>query len=306
MGVQKRVQKGVSASLIPELVLGRDSNSFKVSETGFVVDTILGPIDAAVKCGFQKPVMIANTAGVVHWVNFGDGSLTTLASGANGVSAKKIIVTAADGVTADVNGVTGTVSSAASNFTTAGAQAGDLLINASGGADDGTFTILSVDTAHRVTVDTTVHGAFVGLAAQSFTIASIHVGTFTSAGATFVIDLVHVGDTLTIANGADAGTYAVVSIDGATQLTVNTAAKAGGFTGVAAENYTVKTIITPPTDFTNGIMIPPNSLIVLPSGTKNWVRSDSSAVGAYVCTEQILQDGDQQQPVFPNNNPANP
>lgn len=302
----KRIQKAVGSTLIDQLVLNRDANSKKVSETGFTVDSILGPIDAAIQCGFQKPIMIANTAGVIHWVNFSDGSLVTIASGVNGVSAKKVIVTAVDGVTANVSGVTGTVSSAASNFTTAGVQAGDLLVNASGGADDGTFTILSVDTAHQVTVDTTVHGAFVGLAAQSFTIDSIHVGTFTSAGAAFIADLVHVGDTLTIANGADAGSYAVVSIDGATQLTVNTAAKVGGFVGVAAETYTVKTINTPPTDFTNGIMIPPNSVIMLASGTKNWVRSDSTAVGAYVCTEFVIRDGDQQQPVSPNTNPANP
>jgi len=75
MAIKKRVQKAVSASLIPELVLNRDANSYKVSETGFQVDTFLGAIDTAKNCGAQKPVVIANSDGSVHFVRFGDASV---------------------------------------------------------------------------------------------------------------------------------------------------------------------------------------------------------------------------------------
>ena len=138
MAAKKRVQKATPATLIPELVFNRDANSYKVSETGFCVGTILGAIDSAQKCGRNKPVLIANTAAAVHYVKFG-----------------------------------------ASN--------------------------------------------------------------------------------------------------------------------VAA-----------PTGLTDGIMIPAGSLVVLASGPNEYIRSDSASVGAYVGTEQILDDGDQQQPVFPNTNAANP
>lgn len=123
---------------MPELAFNRDANSYKVSETGFAVGVILGAIDSAKECGRNKPVLVANSAAVIHFVKFGSSS-------------------------------------------------------------------------------------------------------------------------------------------------------------VAA-----------PTGLSDGIMIPPNSLIVLASGTNQFIRSDSNAVGAYVATEQILDDADQQQPVFPNPNAANP
>lgn len=75
MATKKRVQKAVPATLIPELTFNRDANSCKVSETGFEVDTFLGAIDTAKNCGPQKPVIIANSDGLIHFVRFGDASV---------------------------------------------------------------------------------------------------------------------------------------------------------------------------------------------------------------------------------------
>jgi hypothetical protein len=75
MAGKKRVQKAISATLIPELVVNRDANSIKVSETGFQVETFLGAVDTAQPCGQEKPVLIANSDGLIHYVRFGDSAV---------------------------------------------------------------------------------------------------------------------------------------------------------------------------------------------------------------------------------------
>lgn len=81
----KRMRKSVSASVIPELVFNRDGNSFKVSETGFSVETFLGTLNTAKECGKNKPVMIANSAGTVAYVKFGDSAVVAPTGLADGV-----------------------------------------------------------------------------------------------------------------------------------------------------------------------------------------------------------------------------
>jgi hypothetical protein len=53
-----------------------NANSDKVSETGFdFTGGILGPINTAVLCGANKPVMVCNTDTVVRFVLFGDNTV---------------------------------------------------------------------------------------------------------------------------------------------------------------------------------------------------------------------------------------
>lgn len=71
----KRKKDSRGASLMPVLSFNDGANSFKVSETGFDVVTILGSLATAVECGKNKPVIIANNAAAAAFIKFGTSAV---------------------------------------------------------------------------------------------------------------------------------------------------------------------------------------------------------------------------------------
>lgn len=167
---------------------------------------------------------------------------------------QRVLVTATDGVTADVDILTGTITSATSTFITSGVQAGDT-VNISVGNDVGYWTVLSVDSETVLTLDTTEAGGFAGDTAQTFsattTIISIGTdasianiddvtGTLTSASGNF-LSTVEIGDFVQIDDDVildHNGIYSVLSVNSDTVLTLDTIDKP--FTPQTSINFTIR------------------------------------------------------------------
>lgn len=82
----KRVKKSISPSNLVNVVFNENANSNKTSETGFdYSDGILGPIGSATLCGANKPVMVCNSDTSIHYVKFGDSSVTAPTGLSNGI-----------------------------------------------------------------------------------------------------------------------------------------------------------------------------------------------------------------------------
>ncbi|MBI9075751.1 MAG: Ig-like domain-containing protein [Desulfatibacillum sp.] len=120
-----------------------------------------------------------------------------------------------------------TLTSASATFMTSGFQAGDTLtVNAVGGNSaytDTVFTIASVDSENQVTLN-----ADLGVTTREGDVTSgngatvYNSGVFVSNDATFLTSGYQVGDTVTIVDGKDAGTYEILSVDSETQVTLDT------------------------------------------------------------------------------------
>jgi hypothetical protein len=67
----KRVGKTYGIDLMKQLAFNPNANSFKVSESGFDIGTILGDISAGKSCGANVPVIVVNTAAAWGYVKFG-------------------------------------------------------------------------------------------------------------------------------------------------------------------------------------------------------------------------------------------
>ncbi len=281
-----------SPSNVTQVVFNENANSNKVSESGFdFTGGFLGAILTAKVCGANKQVKVCNSANAVAWVAFGS-STAVLASAADGVSAKKNLLTVADAVTANATGTVGTITSATAAYIANGVNAGDKAV-ITGGADAGTYTVLAVFSATVIFV-ATPGGAFTGVAGNALSVKSVTLGTFTSATSTFVTDAVTSSDTLVIqVVSADAGSFPVVTVVNETTLTVNTSSLGStGFTGVAGQTFEVDALPLP-TAFANGIMIPPQSCVTLASGANRYVRGSAATVGAYVAVENIVTQPNQ-------------
>lgn len=148
------------------------------------------------------------------------------------------VATNTNGVTANVNGITGTFTSAGASFTST-VRIGDLL-HISAGTDIGYFTVLSVDSATQLTVNTSEQ-IFTGAGSHTFTvrttiiipsgsdgvISNINNGTgqFVSAVGGFQ-NIVDTDDILILkgptTSGSFIGAYKIVTSSNNTTLTVNT------------------------------------------------------------------------------------
>jgi hypothetical protein len=168
------------------------------------------------------------------------------------------LTTAADGVTADVDGDTGTVASAGSTWDTGANQLypGDVMEVAEG-ADLGFYEIISVDDANTVTVDTSNGRTFSGASSLDLeprtkvlttgtnaTLADVDGGTGTldSSGADFASagrGQVNAGDLVIItADDPDViGIYKVVSRTDADTLVLNTSDQIFG--GQTNQSFTI-------------------------------------------------------------------
>lgn len=166
---------------------------------------------------------------------------------------QSILETGTDGATANVNGITGTFTSAGSTFTTNGVVAGDTL-HITVGTWAGYWRIVSVDSETVLTVSTSEEGPFTSVGSQTFEVTSTYIvrnktdgaianvsgvtGTITSAGSTFVTDGVAAGDLVIINDGGVYdGVYKVISVDSETVLTLNTTDKQFGT--VSSVNFDV-------------------------------------------------------------------
>jgi hypothetical protein len=135
-----------------------------------------------------------------------------------------------------------TFTSAGATFTTAGVQVGDTL-RITSGSEQGYYTILSIDSQTQVTIQTDAEFTSWGFAESglSYQITTANVvdprtdgvianvsgvtGTLTSATAGFDGGVVTIGDYVIITESASnhRGIYKVITVDSATQLTLNTA-----------------------------------------------------------------------------------
>jgi len=165
-----------------------------------------------------------------------------------------LLVTRTDGAQADVDTITGTLTSAGATFQTSKVVAGDTLKITTGAFAGKYFTITDVTSETVLTVDTTEQGPFTTLTSQTFevyttirsaaksagvasdrtdgAIANVTgtTGTITSAGSNFTTDGVVAGDILIITEAASEyrGLYRVISKDSNTVLTVDTTDKTFG------------------------------------------------------------------------------
>lgn len=156
------------------------------------------------------------------------------------------MITGSDGATSVP--ATRTLTSAGSNFTTAGVIVGDV-VEVSGGADAGFYVITNVATT-VLTVDRDWPTG--SLSSQSFTVwaakkeagtdgatGTVSSRTLTSAGSTFVTNGVAVGDLLQIADSGDPednGVYSITAVT-ATTVTVDRDWPTGSLTGLTFTIY---------------------------------------------------------------------
>ena len=147
--------------------------------------------------------------------------------------------TGASGVTADIDGDTGSLTAAGENFDVSGIAVGDVVEITGGINDNGFFEILQIQSASVLILDTTEAGAFSGESSLTYqthrrriinersndgTAADVDfdTGTLTSVLGGFS-GTVAANDILRITEaGSLRGVYRVVSQDSDTQLTLNT------------------------------------------------------------------------------------
>lgn len=157
---------------------------------------------------------------------------------------QRTLVSSVSADLANVDGDTGTITATGATFIADGVAEGDT-VEVLGGAHAGFFTIVSVDSETVLTVDTEEEGPLtsvtndvqvtttIRLADVSAGVASnitdgvtadvdSLTGTFTSASSDFVAAGVGANDILLIRSGDNTGVYKVISVDSATQLTLNT------------------------------------------------------------------------------------
>jgi hypothetical protein len=155
-----------------------------------------------------------------------------------------------NGVTADVDTNTGTLTSAGSTFQTDGVVAGDVLEIAGVGSDAGFYTIIIVDSETQLTVDTSELGGFTGDTGLTFTVDTIFIirpdnsdennvignltdatGYLSSSTGQFFTNAIEPNDIVLILSSTSkvptfesefVGAYKVVTASSETQLVLNT------------------------------------------------------------------------------------
>jgi hypothetical protein len=175
----------------------------------------------------DDPAITADDAEILghdDWTNF-----STLDTGSNGV-------------TANVDGNTGTLTATGENFFTSGIQIGDVVEITGGTNDNGFYVVVSVDSDTQLTLNTVEHGAFSGESALTYETHTRYIerngtdgvaqksgtagsGWFNSASGSFSTTT-DIGDMLIITDIADPsgirGVYEVLAINSDTQLGINT------------------------------------------------------------------------------------
>lgn len=193
----------------------------------------------------ETQLTIAADADFSGWVSSESSlSFTTLTTIRSATKAAGVATDRTDGALADVSTVTGTLTSASSNFTTDGVVAGDVLvITEAASGYRGLYPVISVDSATVLTVDTTdtVFAAVsnidfrvvragmylqykyntVTLAATGdLTFANANPDTIVRASGSWSGDGVAVGDIITITGSAsNDGSYTAATV-GTTTLTL--------------------------------------------------------------------------------------
>jgi len=144
-----------------------------------------------------------------------------------------------NGVTANVDGDTGTLTATGENFDVSGVAAGDVVYISGGTNDNGYFLVVSVDSATQLTLNTEEHGAFSGESSLDYETRTRYIITGRTDGAVIDVDgdtgtltsatggfsgVVATGDILRITESADPlrGVYKVVSVSSDTVLVINT------------------------------------------------------------------------------------
>lgn len=145
---------------------------------------------------------------------------------------------------ANVDGNTGTVTAAGATFQTDGVAAEDT-VHILSGVHEGYYTIVSVTSETEIVVNTAEAGAFTAISTSADVTTTLRVadvsagtasnitdgvtanvddatGTLDSATGDFITRGVTAGDLLLVRSGGNIGIYTVISVDSATQVTVDT------------------------------------------------------------------------------------
>ena len=169
---------------------------------------------------------------------------------------KQTLRTRTNGVTANVNTTQGTLTSATGDFLSDGpipVRAGDT-VQITSGANIGYYTIISVNSATQLTLNTAEAGALASASSISFTVTSTYliynrtdgaianvtsgsVGALTSSVGGFLS--ASVGDMVVIheAGSDHRGVYKIITVDGVTSASINTSDK--NFTTQASIDFSI-------------------------------------------------------------------
>lgn len=169
---------------------------------------------------------------------------------------QQVLRTRSNGVTATAGAGRGTITSATGDFLSNGpglVRSGDT-VEITSGADVGFYTIVSVDSATQLTLDTTEEGPLASASSISFTVSSTYlifnrtdgtianitsgsIGALTSSIGGFLS--ASIGDMVVVREPASdhRGIYKIVSVDSATSATLNTLDK--DFTNASSVDFDI-------------------------------------------------------------------